>query len=865
MTSVAAENVILRGRRERPDPGHIGFVDCKGRDLATVPFAHADTDADHDYGKVLELDLRENPRLALIGPGAFANLPNLKRLLLPAAVAHLDPGALDGLARLKSVDFEDAGEPRERNVVRNAVRGGHWYGPRGGFVDVCCGRGASAAGVTFCDFKPDEPGVVDAEYVADVRYGGLPRLDVIVSDSPFLAEASDSREKCASVCARDARCSAFTFRDLGAGAFQERFCYLFAGPPDANATLPPDRPGKFTSGLPPRTRAELRDASLRAWPAEVRVSEANGYTASMKVGLGADPRRGAVWATPFVRAGFGHDVVFDPPVVALYDAETPAEVTVSVGEPSINGAFAIGFRVESCDAAFAHDDATVRLVVSAPEENDTSRHDRRARRQKRDLIRAGIVGACVVACALLCWLSVVFRHYAQRKAHLEAERATLVQEQVQAARERVGEFQAHFAVMPGDAFVALETLKTHEALRDSLVVYDSVADVKDAMTRGDRFVLLSHQWLGYDHPDPKGVHFAAMRAAVRAAAADAGVPLGRVRVWVDVISIPQRNRSEQRLAIASLPTFASTCNDFIVIAPTTTHASTGCGCDATSFRRRAWCRAEMLMCWSRNGTSDMRQWTGDGLEPLSAEAVGDALNVFSGDLTCCRLGHAHAEPCDREELMLPMLGLYAELYAGRRGPTAECYAVVGPRKDAVFPRTFEYRYGTPDGEERTEEAALFGDLVQAVELAADLEEADPDDPDGPWTRPLPDMMPGTNAQRGRRHGHSKLHKQLSLVGAARKRTQHADSQRPVSWWRASSADSSRALLRHASSGASSRDDVESPTALALPPRVSPTNPHRALSFSTKHKRHADHIEHVVSATSDDASSHRATPPTPIHG
>ena len=80
----------------------------------------------------------------------------------------------------------------------------------------------------------------------------------------------------------------------------------------------------------------------------------------------------------------------------------------------------------------------------------------------------------------------------------------------------------------------------------------------------------------------------------------------------------------------------------------------------------------------------------------------------------------------------------------------------------MFPRTFEYRYGTPDGEERTEEAALFGDLVQAVELAADLEEADPDDPEGPWTRPLPDMMPGTNAQRGRRHGHGKLHKQLSV-------------------------------------------------------------------------------------------------------
>ena len=119
------------------------------------------------------------------------------------------------------------------------------------FGDVCCGRGEAVAGATFCDFRPDEPGVTDASYTAGVRYDGLPRLDaragagvttwaglcplgsgvldlscdisaasapprtararrpprtghqVIVTDSPFLAEATESREKCASVCARD--------------------------------------------------------------------------------------------------------------------------------------------------------------------------------------------------------------------------------------------------------------------------------------------------------------------------------------------------------------------------------------------------------------------------------------------------------------------------------------------------------------------------------------------------------------------------------------------------------------------------------------------------------------------------------------
>ena len=39
--------------------------------------------------------------------------------------------------------------------------------------------------------------------------------------------------------------------------------------------------------------------------------------------------------------------------------------------------------------------------------------------------------------------------------------------------------------MPGNAFVALERLRTHEELRKSLEFYDSVADVNQAMGRGE--------------------------------------------------------------------------------------------------------------------------------------------------------------------------------------------------------------------------------------------------------------------------------------------------------------------------------------------------------------------------------------------
>ena len=63
-------------------------------------------------------------------------------------------------------------------------------------------------------------------------------------------------------------------------------------------------------------------------------------------------------------------------------------------------------------------------------------------------------------------------------------------------------------------------------------------------------------------------------------------PIEKIRVWVDYISIPQKNRSEQKLAIASLPTFASCADYFVVIAPDATHHNTGCAWPGRACRGR---------------------------------------------------------------------------------------------------------------------------------------------------------------------------------------------------------------------------------------------------------------------------------------
>ena len=134
--------------------------------------------------------------------------------------------------------------------------------------------------------------------------------------------------------------------------------------------------------------------------------------------------------------------------------------------------------------------------------------------------------------------------------------------------------------------------------------------------------------------------------------------------------------------------------------------------------------------------------TNAGLKPLvvSDEILHEALDVMSGEFTCCRLGHPNGDPCDREALVLPLLGLYADVYAERVGKHADAYAFIEPIKSRLFPETFEYVHKGLDGVETTTTQVLFGDLVAAVEEIDDE------------SARIKGLKPGTNAQRHRLHG-----------------------------------------------------------------------------------------------------------------
>ena len=96
------------------------------------------------------------------------------------------------------------------------------------------------------------------------------------------------------------------------------------------------------------------------------------------------------------------------------------------------------------------------------------------------------------------------------------------------------------------------------------------------------------------------------------------------------------------------------------------------------------------------------------------EGFTGLIDVFHGDMTCCKMGHNNGTtPCDQEKLVKPMLGLLVELYRDRHDDAAArvIWNAIEPNLAKLYPKNFDYACG-PGG--RTERRALFGDLVTAM-------------------------------------------------------------------------------------------------------------------------------------------------------
>lgn len=203
---------------------------------------------------------------------------------------------------------------------------------------------------------------------------------------------------------------------------------------------------------------------------------------------------------------------------------------------------------------------------------------------------------------------------------------------------------------------------------------DSLSDVDSFISAGKHIVFFSHQWTSFSLPDPSNNQYNVMCSALKKLANQQGwdESLNDVFLWIDYSCIPQANPSTQNLAIRSLAAYASSATWFIIVAPDTPHADLDDKCDLSTYQLRMWCRAEQVCHSMRNGTEGMFISTSsEGLVPVKNDHFTESLRVFDGQLTCCRLEHKGMGACDRQSLVIPLLGLYGELFRAAHGGIKE--------------------------------------------------------------------------------------------------------------------------------------------------------------------------------------------------
>ena len=166
-------------------------IDCRGRDLAILPMTFSPQTLVPWSPRVL--DLFDNPRLVLFGPGSLKSISgSLKELRLPENLQFMAHYNFNDLTSLTTVLFEREHRDELASTIETASAssivssgapthvGSHNIqnvitDPTGFFSDVCCRPGEHVAltsppgGLTFCEMTVDTPGA-DAEFEPFIEY-----------------------------------------------------------------------------------------------------------------------------------------------------------------------------------------------------------------------------------------------------------------------------------------------------------------------------------------------------------------------------------------------------------------------------------------------------------------------------------------------------------------------------------------------------------------------------------------------------------------------------------------------------------------------------------------------------------------------
>merc|ERR1719486_1896192 len=209
-----------------------------------------------------------------------------------------------------------------------------------------------------------------------------------------------------------------------------------------------------------------------------------------------------------------------------------------------------------------------------------------------------------------------------------------------------------------------------------------------------------------------------MKAGLQNLCSQTGWDKSKVYVWLDILSIPQTHVGIKLLAVYSLYMYAKQAEAMLIIAPPSRHQNTGEEANKITYKSRVWTRAEQFAHFCQHGMGDIYLVEGqEKIEVVDQDWMKSVGHVFEGQMTCCRLDHNNGcTPCDKESLVLPLVGLYYELHQkekkGILTATEEtALKFIQEDKDRMFPTHHEYAMGKG----KTDMKTLFGDLIFRAE------------------------------------------------------------------------------------------------------------------------------------------------------
>ncbi len=199
-----------------------------------------------------------------------------------------------------------------------------------------------------------------------------------------------------------------------------------------------------------------------------------------------------------------------------------------------------------------------------------------------------------------------------RKSYHESARNSYTNE-----REDIASMGYPLMVVPVEDVLNMDVLLCHEELRERGLLTEWTPGMESV-------IFFSHTWLASKHPDRDGVKFELLQALLRSfvkgqlevrpswshefyvsgfgksdrlagrISCDELRSLTRGYVWMDYMSIPQRDAALQSRAIVSIPHYVSCAHYFVVLTGAWAHRGDGSIRGLSAWLSRGWCRMELL-------------------------------------------------------------------------------------------------------------------------------------------------------------------------------------------------------------------------------------------------------------------------------